>query len=74
MHTWLRTQPKSSFADGIRKLVGRSNKCVEKLRITSKNDSIFVVVCLSLNKENNKLNLLFEFNTYIRLLSHDTVS
>jgi len=32
MHTWLRAQPKTFFADGVRKLVDRSNKYMEKLR------------------------------------------
>jgi hypothetical protein len=31
VHTWLHTQLELFFADGMRKLVDRSNKCVEKL-------------------------------------------
>ena len=27
---WLRTQPKTFFADGIKKLVGRWEKCITK--------------------------------------------
>jgi hypothetical protein len=32
VHTWLCMQPEAFFTDGIRKLMDRSNKCVEKLR------------------------------------------
>jgi len=30
VHQWLRAQPKTSFADGIKKLVRRWEKCIEK--------------------------------------------
>jgi len=30
VHQWLRTQPKTFFADGIKKLVGRWEKCIAK--------------------------------------------
>ena len=30
VHQWLRAQPKTFFADGIKKLVGRWEKCIEK--------------------------------------------
>jgi hypothetical protein len=30
VHQWLRAQPKTSFADGIIKLVGRWEKCIAK--------------------------------------------
>jgi len=30
VHEWLRAQPKTSFADGIKKLVGRWEKCIAK--------------------------------------------
>jgi hypothetical protein len=31
VQTWLRGQLKTFFSDGIRRLVDRSNKCVDKL-------------------------------------------
>jgi hypothetical protein len=31
VHQWLRTQPKTSYCDGIKQMVGRWEKCVEKL-------------------------------------------
>jgi hypothetical protein len=31
LHTWLRGQLRTFFADGIRKLVDQGNECVEKL-------------------------------------------
>jgi len=30
VHQWLRAQPKTLFADGIKKLVGSWEKCIEK--------------------------------------------
>jgi len=30
VHQWLRAQPKTFFADGIKKLVGRWEKCIAK--------------------------------------------
>ena len=30
VHQWLRTEPKTFFADGIKKLVGRWEKCIAK--------------------------------------------
>jgi hypothetical protein len=30
VHKWLRDQPKTFFVEGIRKLVGRWTKCIEK--------------------------------------------
>jgi hypothetical protein len=30
VHTWLRSQPKTFFADGIRKLVNLNTICIEK--------------------------------------------
>jgi len=30
VHQWLRAQPKTFFADGIKKLVGRWEKCIKK--------------------------------------------
>jgi len=32
VHKWLRDQPKTSFLEGIRKLVDRWTKCIEKKR------------------------------------------
>jgi hypothetical protein len=64
VHTWIHTQPKPSFTDGIRKFMDQSNKCVEKLEDYTKTDSIFVLVCLLYNKESNKLTLLSVFPSY----------
>jgi len=30
VHQWLRTQPKTFFADAIKKMVGRWEKCIAK--------------------------------------------
>jgi len=30
VHQWIRVQPKTFFADGIKKLVGRGEKCIAK--------------------------------------------
>jgi len=46
VQTWLHTQSKIFFADGLRKLMDQCNKCVEKIEIMSKNDSTFVLVYL----------------------------
>jgi hypothetical protein len=30
VHQWLRAQPKTLFSDGVKKLVGRCEKCIAK--------------------------------------------
>jgi len=47
VHQWLRTQPKTFFADGIKKSVGRWEKCIAKRGNCTEN------LCYLLNEYTN---------------------
>jgi hypothetical protein len=50
VHVWLCTQPKSFFANAIKKHVDQSNRCVEKLWDYIKNYGIFLCIFRRIKK------------------------
>jgi len=62
VHTWLHSQPKTYFADGISKLMDQNNKYMEKLWDYIEKWHIFSCAPFV---EQNKFSLLFEFPSYM---------
>lgn len=52
---------KNIFACGVRRLVNRSNKCVEMIGDYNPKNRIFVLAYLLYNEENNAMPLLHAF-------------